>query len=484
MRVLIMKKLMNIVRIMIVALFSVGVACAQEQEAGRGVASFAEYGAAVHGGEHVPLWQVSNRHGLSSLDNNTYLRGGAFYRNVKGNWNYGGGIDMAVAAGFTSAFVVQQAYAEVGYKKLGLYVGSREVDSPLLNQELSSGGLTWSGNARPIPQIWLGLPEYVQILPRLAVKAEFSYGWFTDNNYQAEHVGKNFWYTKDIKYHHKSGFLRIGLPQGRWKLEVGMSMDVQFGGYKEGGYVTGDLGNSWKDYLRVIFPLHGQKQHAAGDQVAYQGNFMGSEHVKLTYRRADFSVSAYLENYYDDMSGMGKLNGWDGLWGIELNFHNRQAIEDIVLEYYQTTNQSGPMHGLDNSIVEKTGGADDYYNNDLYPGWVHWGMTMANPLIASPIYNKNGDMTFNYNRVKAIHAGCSGSLAADWKYVFKLSYNQTWGTPFKPTVAILENFSTFVACYYTPRWGRGWRMESSVALDMGCIYGNNWGYEMKINKTF
>lgn len=480
-----MKRLIDIAGILLViVLFPVHSVYAQSQETDKTVTAFAEYGVAVHGGEHVPLWQVSNRHGFSSLDNNTYLRGGAFYRQTSGNWTYGGGLDLAVAAGFTSTFVVQQAFAEVGYKKFGMYVGSREIDSPLLNQELSSGGLTWSGNARPLPQVWIGLPDYVSVLPRLALRAEFSYGWFTDNKYQAKQVGENFWYTKDIKYHHKSAFLRIGLPQGHWQLDLGMSMDVQFGGYKQGGYVTGDLGNSWKDYLRVIVPLHGTEKHAAGEQVAYQGNFMGSEHIRLTYNQKDFSVSAYLENYYDDMSGMGKLNGWDGLWGMELKFHRRQALEGVVIEYYQSTNQSGPMHGLDDSVVGKTGGADDYYNNDLYPGWVHWGMTMANPLIASPIYNENGDMTFRYNRVKAIHVGCSGSVAADWRYVFKMSYNQTWGTPFRPTAAILENFSTFAAFYYSPRWCKGWKLMSSVALDMGNIYGNNVGYELKINKTF
>ena len=82
--------------------------------------------------------------------------------------------------GFTSTFILQQAYADIRYKWLGILIGSKEIDSPLLNQQLSSGGLTWSGNARPIPQVWIGLPEYVQVLPRLALKAEMSYGWFTD----------------------------------------------------------------------------------------------------------------------------------------------------------------------------------------------------------------------------------------------------------------------------------------------------------------
>ena len=391
------------------------------------ISSFVEYGASVHTGDNTPLWQVSNQHGLSSIDNNTYLRGGAFYTDTIRQWRLEGGLDMAVASGFTSTFILQQAYADIRYKWLGILIGSKEIDSPLLNQQLSSGGLIWSGNARPIPQVWIGLPEYVQVLPRLALKAEMSYGWFTDNKYQRKQVGEDYWYTKSIKYHHKSGFLRIGVPQG---------------------------------------------------------NFMGSEHIRMTYRHEDFSISAYLENYYDDFSGMGKLNGFDGLWGIEYKSNHKQAINGFVLEYYQTTNQSGPMHGVDFTVVEKTGGADDYYNNEWYPGWVHWGMTMANPLIASPIYNKDGDMSFKYNRIRALHLGWSGDISNEWTYLAKLSYNKTWGTPFKPIPNILENFSTFASVFYTPHKWKGWRFNASIAFDIGEIYGDNLGCQLKVQKTF
>ena len=316
------------------------------------ISSFVEYGASVHTGDNTPLWQVSNQHGLSSIDNNTYLRGGAFYTDTIRQWRLEGGLDMAVASGFTSTFILQQAYADIRYKWLGILIGSKEIDSPLLNQQLSSGGLTWSGNARPIPQVWIGLPEYVQVLPRLALKAEMSYGWFTDNKYQRKQVGEDYWYTKSIKYHHKSGFLRIGVPQGKWQLDLGMSLDVQFGGYKSAGMDAGDLGNSWKDYFKVFIPSRGDDSSPEGEQIAYQGNFMGSEHIRMTYRHEDFSISAYLENYYDDFSGMGKLNGFDGLWGIEYKSNHKQAINGFVLEYYQTTNQSGPMHGVDFTVVE------------------------------------------------------------------------------------------------------------------------------------
>ena len=211
---------------------------------------------------------------------------------------------------------------------------------------------------------------------------------------------------------------------------------------------------------------------------------MGSEHLKLTFKQSDYQLSAYLENYYDDFSGMGKKNGFDGLWGIEYKSKNKQAINGLVLEYYQTTNQSGPLHGLDESIVKKTGGADDYYNHDVYPGWVHWGMTMANPLIASPIYNKDGNMTFKYNRVKAVHIGWSGDILNDLSYRAKLSFNRTWGTPFKPIPEILENFSTFAECTYYPEKLKGWNFTISGAFDTGNIYGDNLGMQLKIRKFF
>lgn len=445
--------------------------------------SFAEFGSTVHSGDKTPLWQVSNQHGLSSLNDNAYIRGGTFYSDSCKNWKFNAGLDMAFASGFTSTFVVQQAYVDMRYKWLGVSIGSKEINSELLNQQLSSGGLTWSGNARPIPQVKVGILDYVRLNSWAQAKAEFSYGKWTDNSYQKEKVGERYWYTKDILYHHKSFFFRLGKPVSHWQFDLGMSLDAQFGGYKTGGQDAGDLGNSFKDFVRVFIPQGGGDTGPEG-QKYFQGNLMGSEHLKLTYKKDDSNFSIYLENYYDDFSGMGKKNGLDGLWGIEYKTKKKQAINGLVVEYYQTTNQSGPLHGLDNSIVKKTGGADDYYNNDWYPGWVHWGMTMANPLIASPIYNNDGDMSFKYNRIKACHIAWSGDILNNLSYRAKMSYNQTWGTPFKPTVEILENFSAFAELNYNPQKLDGWHFTLSGAFDTGNIYGDNLGLQLKIRKQF
>lgn len=52
------------------------------------LSSFVEYGAALHTGDNTPLWQVSNQQGLTSLDNNTYIRGGISYKHQLGKWKF------------------------------------------------------------------------------------------------------------------------------------------------------------------------------------------------------------------------------------------------------------------------------------------------------------------------------------------------------------------------------------------------------------
>ena len=173
--------------------------------------------------------------------------------------------------------------------------------------------------------------------------------------------------------------------------------------------------------------------------------------------------------------------------GIEVNFNDFRPIHSLVLEYLQTTNQSGPLHGLHNpgeGPVQKVSGSDNYYNNGLYHGWAHAGMANGNPLLRSPIYNEDGNMTFKYNRVKAMHMGWSGYMAREWDYVAKLSFSRTWGTYPAPTLDILENFSAYAAFRYVPAKLKGWQFCASFGLDMGEIYGDNVGFQMKIHKTF
>ena len=91
----------------------------------KGLHEFAEIGTALHSGDHTPLWQNALQHGLSSLDNYGYVRGGVTYRDTLGaHWSWGAGIDLAAGVGMDAAFVVQQAYADLAWRCFDLSVGS------------------------------------------------------------------------------------------------------------------------------------------------------------------------------------------------------------------------------------------------------------------------------------------------------------------------------------------------------------------------
>ena len=81
-------------------------------------------------GDHAPLWLHANRYGLSSLDlTNGYVRAGLFRQmdlDSTRRWTWAAGADVAVAGGFTSTLVVQQAYGELRWLKGLLTIGSKE----------------------------------------------------------------------------------------------------------------------------------------------------------------------------------------------------------------------------------------------------------------------------------------------------------------------------------------------------------------------
>lgn len=441
--------------------------------------------AAGHIGDNTPFWQLSNRHGLPSTDNYGYIRAALTYNNrLSNNWRLETKVDLVGGIGTDRNFIIQQAYADIYFKWLGLSIGSKERHFEQLNPQLSTGGLVWSGNARPIPQIRLGAFDYVQICRRFAMKAEVSFGWFTDGDYQKKTGIANSGYVTGIKYHTKNFYMRIGDPSKHWLWEMGYRLDTQFGGTQhlaDGSTIV--LGSGIKQYWEALIPQSSNDSQYDGERIAFSGNILGSELLKLTYQWKGKKISAYMENYFDDFSGMGKLNGFDGLWGIE--YHNTQPspVRGIVLEYYQSTNQSGPLHGSDyDPLCHKTGGGDNYYNNFIYPGWTHWGHSIGTPLAISPMYNADGTLSFMHNRIKAFHIGANGCITSELDYRLMMTFSRSWGTVFKPTIDVMDNFSLLVEVGYRPHKLQGWQFTASIGADISDAYGDNAGLQVRIIK--
>lgn len=438
-------------------------------------------------GEYAPFWLTSNKYGLSSIENNSgYIRGGIF-RDIENDslkkWKFGFGADIVIPANFTSRFVVEQLYADIQYKKVRLSIGSKERKMELKNQSLSSGGMTNGINARPIPQIRIEVPDFWNIPGTgnwLALKGHIAYGMFTDNKWQEDFAAEGTRYTKDVLYHSKSGFLKIGNTE-KFPITMtgGLEMCAQFGGEAwnigkreddtsdfDGSHVVMDhgIGAFWHAFIP------GGSDPRDGDYKNVEGNQLGSWHLSIDYNGKSWKLRVYAEHFFEDHSQMFTQYGWkDMLYGIEAELPKNPIISNIVYEHIGTKDQTGGIyHDATNILPVQISGVDNYYNHSIYLGWLHWGQTIGNPLLISPIYNKNGNIMFYNNRINAHHVGISGEPTEYLKYKILYTHVKSWGSYQYPlTNPHYGNFFAIEISYLPQKI-----KNSMVSLSFGTNGGN------------
>ena len=481
----------------------------------------AELQGTVSGGDHNPLWLNANKYGLSSLKNtNGYLRG-AIERPLSldngRKWGIGYGLDVAVAAGFTSKLIVQQAFVEARWLKGTLTVGAKEYPMELKNQELSSGAQTFGINARPIPQVRLALPEY-WIIPHtknwLAFKGHIAYGKTTDDKWQKDFTNQQHKYTEDMLYHSKAGYLKIGNPEDvLFSVELGAELATQFGGtcyrfhsdgtpddvvHQEGGL---------KGMLRALIP--GGKDTVDDDYTGGAGNSLGSWLLRFNFDTDEWGFSFYADHFFEDHSSMffmdydgyGEGSEWnvkkkrryflyalkDIQFGVEIRVVDSPWLDHFIFEYFYSKYQSGPVyHDHDEVVSDHLGGQDNFYNHSLYTGWQHWGQVIGNPLFLSPLYNSDQTIEVKNNRSNAFHIGFSGDPIPGLHYRFLGTYLKGFGTYDTPYSDPRKTFSMLAEASYsfanTSKY-RGWILRGALGMDFGKLMGNNYGVQLTIAKN-
>lgn len=463
----------------------------------------------------APLWLVSNKHGLSSLqDASGYLRFGVtqpeFEFTKSEDWNLGYGADVVVPVNYatesvstgkqSSKFIIQQLFLDLDYKWMRLSIGAKERPMAMKHQSLSSGSQALGINARPVPQVRFEIPEYVSLTgkknPWLAIKGHFGYGVMTDGDWQHKYVSPGGRWADKALLHTKAGYMRIGNPE-RFPLilEGGLEMATQFGGTiynpqgREGRFGEKlEMGQGPKDFINAIFGLGSDATDEMYGNAA--GNTVGSWLFSLTYQAKDWSVRAYYDHYFEDHSMMFFQYGWlDGLVGVEVAFPQNPIVSSLVYEYLNTTYQSGPVyHDHTVAIPDQVSGVDNYYNHNLYQGWQHWGQSMGNPLFTSPLYRKDGNLSFHGNRFKVHHIGVEGSPVPNLHYRMLYTYMMNWGNYAAPYEDIRYNNSFLCELKYElpsakQWWTKGWQVATAFAIDSGKCIGNNTGFQLTISKN-
>lgn len=474
----------------------------------------AEVQTTLASGDHNPLWLNANKYGLSSLKKiNGYLRG-ALERPLSADdgrkWGLGYGADLAVASGFTSKLIVQQAFVEGRWLKGTLTIGSKEYPMELKNNQLSSGSQALGINARPVPQVRLALPDY-WVIPGikswLALKGHIAYGKTTDDNWQKDFTHQQSKYTEGTLYHSKAGYLRIG-PKNI-TLEVGMEMACQFGGksFKRDGplddavYTNAqDLHSFWSAFIPVV-----GKDVTDNVYSNAEGNHLGSWVARLNFDYRTWNLGLYADHFFEDNSSMlhisyagyGEGSEWDvkkdsryflhdfkdWLLGAELKLKDVNWLNDVVVEYMYTKYQGGPLyHDHTPAINEHICGRDHFYNHSLFTGWQHWGQVMGNPLYLSPLYNEDGTIQVKNNRFLAWHLGLSGNPIERLNYRILTTWQRGYGNYHVLFMDPEENVSLLAeASYQMPRGG--WQVKAAFGMDSGKIYGDNIGCQLTVVKT-
>ncbi len=377
-----------------------------------------------------------------------------------------------------------QLYGSLKYRGTFMLIGMKECNSLIVDNELSSGDLTRSNNATPIAGVTMGFNDF-QSVPYtngwLQIEGEIMYGRFFDNdyrrdsfNYYAGLLSTNNWYT------YKSVYFR-SKPTQPLCVIFGMQTAGEFAGDAQ-FYIRGKVDYEYhrpfhlRDIIDMFIPLEGSGEGY------YKGSTLGSWDLKTRYRFQNGSeLTAYFEGPWEDGSGIGRQNGWDGLYGLQYNFVRGLPISKILFEYFDFTNQSGPIHFAPNdtpgsSIQEGITGGDNYYNNDFYGAYAHYGMSIGSPFVVSPLYNLNGMPGFLHNRARGFHAAIAGTLASQWDYTAKFSYQHAGGTGRVPAIKRLHNTSGLLGInWHGSDKLKGMSVKAQLSFDAGDLRGDNFG---------
>lgn len=450
--------------------------------------------------QFAPYYVASNRHGQITQSKDAFIRLDAISpMSDSCRWDYGFG--ASVIGGYASAvdysqydfstnsvqqfsrhpswMMLQQLYGEIRYRRVFLEVGLREHNSALLSHILSSGDLVESGNARPIPQVRVGFDRFVDIPFTngwLQLQGIVSYGKFMDNGWMKDHYNYTNWHINlGGLYTYKRCYFRTN-PSQPLSVTFGMQTAGMFGGttsyYQNGNLV---MSHKWSRSLKTFFKMFFPTRGVGSDY--YEGNSLGSWDIMARWRLSNGDeLHAYLQKPFEDGSGIGWQNGFDGLWGLEYKSANPlKLVNGAVVEYLDFTNQSGPIHwapgdfpGTD--LTSEATGGDMYYNNFMSNAYMNYGMSIGTPFLPSPIYNTDGYMAFVHNRIRGFHSGISGCFTPQFGYRLLGSYRKGWGDGRIPVVNAAHDTSVMLEGHYHPKWMNSIDFKLQLAWDNGNMY--------------
>ena len=198
----------------------------------------------------------------------------------------------------------------------------------------------YSRNARNVPGInawsdWI----YFEKGHWVGVKGNIAHYQYVDNRY-----------VKGAYLHNKSVSLKVALGK-RFDLSACFEHWAQWGGASP---VYGYQPATFNDFMLVFMAGRGGEGATQSDKINVLGNHLGKEAIRLDWKHDLFTMSFQYDKPFEDSSGMKFQNAPDGVWSVQFRFNDRNAVvTDLVMEYVNTTWQSGAAHDRPATEEEK-----------------------------------------------------------------------------------------------------------------------------------
>ncbi len=416
-------------------------------------------------GTYAPFLSTTNQYDRFNISPNSLALWGTAHKEVKNikTFDYGFGVELDGNTSISrTRFFPGELYAEGKIYFLNVNAGCKREVFGNQDEELSSGGMLWSPNSRPMPKLSIESNGYIAVpytKGYLEIKGGLSHGWFENQ--------------KDLKgllLHHKFASIRLGgsFPVN---LSYGVQHVAQWGGRST---VYRSMPVTWDNYFRIFMGSSGGSTANLSDQENALGNHIISQNLGLDLKFKTAQVSFYWQSIAEDAPVKKFITNTptieDGLWGMSVKLPRFQPLNHFVFEYLSTTDQSGPWHDLDGVIY---GGQDNYYNNGLIPnGWSYKGMTIGNPWLTSPKYNKNGSTSIVNNTVRLYYFSGKGTVKSI-NYRLTLAYSKNYGHTAPIYTSFKKQLSWQLETSTAAKFIKNTQISLGISGDRGSMYGNN-----------
>ena len=272
---------------------------------------------------------------------------------------------------------IKYNFSENTFLRVGRYYKDFSI---YLNDDISSGSMLISQNARAMPKVGIVTSKHIR---KITFNAGMAHGIFDKSDV----------YTKAPLLHEKFIYMNIEKNDVH-HFSIGAVHEAMWGGAtsEEQEWPLRKSSNLWKDFLKVFISADGP--YEGGPHANALGNHLGIWDFSYQKKYNNQILKLYYQHFFEDTSSLRFQNRTDGLWGLELT--NYIPHSTILFEYIDISNaHNNPPY------------QNDYYyaNYQYVAGW-----TYKNNIIGNPFVNDDGSTQGFQRNMKAIHIGAKGKI--------------------------------------------------------------------------